>query len=212
MKTVRKLLSVICLLGLAFGLSGCLKESLSNDTIILLGEEYYIKPLDEMIPDSLKTVFPNQLGVLHEGLIPPNIEGAYRIGKIELCHTNYIDLMNTDDMYLRVYEQHNRMAKVEFFDNKKSVTNEAYVMGNGKNFSLYMVESRRLPMPLQRYRFTRLVVFTGQIVNEGIKNLRLGFIYLTTTGDDLENFWTPGTYYIYKDKDGLSEICDWFDY
>lgn len=210
MKTIKTLLSVCCLLGLALLLPRCLKDSITDDTIILIGEEKYVKPIESMIPDTLKNLFLEQLGNVHEGLVPPNLEGEYCIGEIAYCESNYLDLMNNDNMYLRVTRQHNRVAAVEFFDNKTVSVDTAYIMGSEDKFTLYMTENRRLPSPLEAYSFTRTVVISGKKTDEGIRDTRLGFIYMEVSGPELIDFWKPGTYYIYKDKDGLSENCAWF--
>jgi len=210
MKTLRLLLSVIGLLSLTLLMSRCLKDSVTDDTIILIGQENFVKPVDSLIPDTLQNLFFEQLGDVHHGLVPPNLEGEFCIGEIEYCQSNYLDLLNNDNMYLRVTKQHNRVATVEFFDNKSVVVDTAYIMGSGDLFTLYMTEDRQLPPPLEAYRFTRTVVISGKKTDEGIRDTRLGFVYLDVTGPELNDFWKPGTYYIYRDKDGLSENCVWF--
>ena len=57
------------------------------------------------------------------------------------------------------------------------------------------------------------MLITGQIGNDGIHDLRFGSMILSAyNGDDVYvGAFIPGWYFIYNDKDGLSERCHFFD-
>lgn len=194
------------------GLVSCNKMTDTDESIILLGKESYVKPLMNMIPDSLQNKLPALFGSLPEGCIPPNIEGEYKIEK-KFCHSNFIDLSDDKDMHLRVKDQHNRVAVVDFDEGGIVHTDTAYVMGTDSEFTLYFKEVREMEFMGNHSRVTRCIIFTGEKKNEGIKNLYFGNVILSATKGENPFIGTfiPGWYFIYKDNDDLSVNCNWFD-
>lgn len=193
-------------------LFSCKKESENNNSIILLGKEAYVVPMSEMIPDSLQDKFLLQMGNPAEGFIPPNIEGEYLISEKQFCFSNFVDLSDHEDMHLRVTNQHNRVANVEFHEGETIYTDTAFIMGSGQHFTLYMTEKRSMSFYAD-YTITRCVVIAGERTDQGIKNLLYGSIILAADngGNPFLGTFTPGWYFIYKDKDGLSENYQWFN-
>ncbi len=55
-------------------LSSCTKND--DNTIALIGTEYYIDDILSVIPDSLQTRFCAAFGNIPEGPVPPKIEGS----------------------------------------------------------------------------------------------------------------------------------------
>lgn len=206
--------TIACCISVLMGFTNCNKSNYEGDTIVLLGTESYVVPIEDMIPDSLEVKFPNYIGGIHVGYIPPNIEGEYVISKKEFCHSNFINLSDNLDVHLRITEQHNRTAKVELYEEGDVVTDTAYVMGNGQLFTLYFREFKELTLNDYTAQVERSVVITGEKTEEGIKDLMFGNIILNAwQGDNpFIGGFIPGWYFIYKDKDGLSENCDWFDH
>ena len=216
MKNNSLLIGILCLL---LGCLSCQKER-PGDTIILVGEESYVKSLKELIViDSLKNVFPHQFGDMPQGLIPPNIEGEYFIDSLQLLHSNYAITENAAEIHLEVSQQHNRVATVRIHQGTTAVTDTAYIMGSvtlSDNdtlgyFTLYLKEEKEINFQ-DAHSVTRFVVFTGVKNRQGIQNLKYGSIVLDS--DFQENLYvgpfTPGAYFIYRDADGLSENSDWF--
>ena len=196
------------------GLTLCQKPADEGETVILLGHESYVVPLAELMPDTLHTTFPSHFGSMPEGYIPPNIEGEYRVGKKQFCHANLIPIHDSEDIHLRVTNQHNRVAHVEFDEYGIVCTDTAYVMGSGPRFTLYFTEEKETEVFGALCRYTRLVIIAGEKTERGITNLRYGNIILEA-GESSNPYITafiPGMYFIYKDEDGLSENCDWFDH
>ena len=144
MKTMKKLAILLGFFGMCCLFGHCTKEDTLDDTVILLGKESYVIPMMEMIPDSLQDKFITQMGNPPEGFIPPNIEGEYRISEKQFCQSNFVDLMDHQDMHLRITNQHNRVATVEFHEGETIRTDTAFVMGSGRRFTLYMTEVRSM--------------------------------------------------------------------
>jgi len=215
MKPIMKTTAVLlCAAGMMLGMACCQKTADEGDTVILLGYESYVVPLMDFMPDTLRTVFPSHFGSMPEGYIPPNIEGEYRIGKKQFCHANLFPIHDTEDMHLRITHQHNRVAHVELDEYGTVTTDTAYIMGNGPKFTLYFTEVKETTFFGAQCSNTRLVVISGEKTDKGIKDLRFGNIILDEgeSSDPYITAFVPGMYFIYKDEDGLSEYCDWFDH
>lgn len=213
MKLLR-LIYLICCAFVVIMFMSCSKKTYDEESIILLGTESYVVPLNNFIPDSLKVTFPNNIGEIPSGYIPPNIEGEYVISQKEFCHSNFINLFDKLDMHLRISKQHNRVAKVEFDEGGTVVTDTAFIMGKDQLFTLYFYEQKNMAFYGNSFRVDRCVVITGEKTDTGIKNLMFGNVILDAKQGEnpfIGNF-IPGWYFIYKDKDGLSENCDWFDH
>lgn len=204
----------IILVGCLFGLLACRPEE-PHHTIVVLGPEDDVIPMRDLIPDTLQPAFFLDFGTdPDEGFYPPNIEGTYRIGKKQFVASSlHYDLSDTLDMYLRVVDQHNRLASVEFYEGGSVWTETAFVAGSGQRFSLYFKETRELTSYGTTHAHDRFVLFTGRIASDGIRDLRFGSMILSAAnGEDLYvGAFIPGWYFIYKDADGLSEPCDFFN-
>lgn len=210
---MNKIASIVFFAGLVFGFIGCSFKP--DETIILLGTESYVVPMKEMIPNEWETAFLSGFDQMPEGLFPPIIEGEYRISKKQFYTSNLgYDLSDSLDMYLRIVNQHNRLASVQFFEGGNVWTDTAFLMGNDPWFTLYFKEKRALVSYGTTHAHLRFVVFTGCKSDEGIRDLTFGSLILgADNGDDpYVGAFVPGWYFIYKDKDGLSEYCDWFSH
>lgn len=195
------------------GFTKCDKNTYEGQTIVLLGQESYVVPLDDMIPDTLEVEFKEHLGNLPEGYIPPNIEGEYVISPKKFLYSNVIDNMDSQDAHFRISKQHNRMAKVEINEGQTAVVDTAFIMGNGQNFTLYFIEHDRMEYYGMVFKTDRCVVISGEKTDEGIRNLRMGNIILDVdqSTNPYVGVFSPGWYFIFKDGDGLAENCEWFD-
>lgn len=196
-------------------LVGCQKKDSAGDTIILLGKEVYVRPYREMIPDSLFTKYVAMVNIdtTQEGYIPPNIEGAYKINPYEFCYTNFWPAPHEHEVYFRVSDQHNRVAKVEMFSHILMVTDTAYITGDNQNFTLYFTQRIDMHQVNIPQTIIRNVFITGEKTDAGIRSLRLGDIITGVEGGTnpfVVSFF-PGWYNIYKDGDGLAENTDFFD-
>ena len=199
------------ILALSLFLVGCQKGDQTGETIILLGEETYIKPLDSFIPDSLQVKFKQQMGNVAEGYIPPNIEGIYVQEPKVLVHSNFNEFIHSHEMYLKVVDQHNRTATVEVYDGGGVITDTAYIMGHDQYFTLYFTELKAMPSSAAYPWILRDIIITGKKEEGGIRDMMYGTIIKQVPSSSspwVVNF-KPGHYYIYKDDDGFSENSDW---
>lgn len=212
MKAQFKTLYILCFaLGILTATS-CKKEPTHGDSIILLGMEEYVEPIAGFIPDTLRTHFINHFGTMPEGYIPPNIEGEYLIGRMKFCHSNHVAAGDGSNMHLRITNQHNRVAHVEFDDKGTVVVDTAFIMGNGQRFTLYFTEEKHVAIQGE-FSIKRSVFITGEKTLTGIKDLRFGSIILEANDDGnvFVGGFKPGWYFIYQDEDGISENCNWFN-
>ena len=219
---MRKLCYFIWFLAVSLGLVGC--KPGTDDTIILFGEETGFKTMQDLMSDlsedqqntflaKLNEISGNQL-TNSEGVIPPDIHGEYKISLKQFVNSNIgFDFFDDNrDVLLRVFNQQNRMAKVDFYEGGVSRIDDAFVIGNGNGFTLYFTEERDMVFMGQQYEYERLIAITGEKANDGIRNLYFGSVILKVENglDPLVGDFEPGWYFIYKDADGLSESGDWF--
>lgn len=213
MTAMKKTVIILAIaVNILLSMTQCKKESTAGDSIILLGTENYVKKLTEIIPEEWQNDFFTYYGEIPQGYIPPNIEGEYAISPKQFVYSNFVDLFGDLDMHLKVTDQHNRVATVEFYEGEVLRTDTAYIMGSGQNFSLYFVEKRTLDFYGNLFPVSRVVLITGKKTTEGIKNLRFGNMILEAregVNPFIGNF-VPGWFFIYKDQDGLAENCHWF--
>lgn len=211
MKLAGKILFIFSLVVATIHLISCQKEILNDDSIILLGTEEYVKPIEDMLPDTLRTHFIAHFGDMPQGYIPPCIEGEYLIEK-QFCHSNFVNASDDDSLFLRISQQHNRVASVELHEHDTIRIDTAFVMGSGQKFTLYLTESKSLHFQGE-HTLSRSIIISGEKTIDGIKNVRLGTIVLAYDNDNnpYVGSFTPGCYFIFQDEDGLAENCLWFD-
>ncbi|MBR4390878.1 MAG: hypothetical protein IKT08_02080 [Bacteroidales bacterium] len=212
---MKKLIYIVFLVSVV-GLSCCTPDP--QDTIVFIGSESYVRPMTKLVDSvSWLNAFLSGYDNIPEGYYPPDIQGEYKISEKQFVTSNIgYDLSDPEemDMYLKVVNQFNRVASVEFYEGSTVWTDTAYIIGSGQRFSLYFVETRELLSYGTNHIHRRLVLITGKMTEEGIKDLYFGSLILDAEegGDPLVGAFNPGWYFIYKDKDGLSEPCDWFSH
>ncbi len=208
---MRRLKYILPIILLLLGTTGCFHKP--DETIVFLGPESYVKSIKEIVQnDTWENDLLSHLDGVIEGYFPPNIEGEYKISEKQFVTSNFTDLSDHLDMYLKVEHQHNRIASVDLYEGESVYTDTAFIMGNQQWFTLYFKEKRELEYQGVLNAHHRLVVISGRKADEGIANLYFGTLILDPgeNVDPLVGSFIPGWYFIYKDKDGLSENCDWF--
>ena len=90
---------------LAMLVTGCLKDEMDGKTIVLMGTESDVQPIDNVIPDTLlnflmdPAVLENPLPI---GNMPPDIQGEYLFGPRELyAYNDTHQLEDNDTLYFR---------------------------------------------------------------------------------------------------------------
>lgn len=96
---------------LALLLAGCLKDDFEQGTIVLLGTEWEVQPIDSVIPNILLDTINSDtiISPLPEGIKPPNIQGEYVFKPIKLykCNDDNYHLEPDKAIYLRFgYQPH----------------------------------------------------------------------------------------------------------
>lgn len=197
-------------------LSSCTKND--ENTIVVIGTEYYIDDIMTVIPDSLQTQFMAAFGEIPRGAVPPKIEGSYVVDPKTRCGSNLPDwLLQVDEpnAYLRFTRQHNGIAVLDLNESTEHVTDTVFVMGNGNKFTVYFIEDKSYQMPYngQSYQvwMKRGIVMRGQVTANGLADFRLASIILKAedNSNGVLTQYAPGSYFIYKDGDGTAANLDW---
>ena len=215
----RKIIFVLGLLmicGLA--LTCCTKNG--ENTIVLIGTEYYIDDILSVIPDSLQTSFSADFGSIPEGPVPPKIEGSYVVNPKQRVSSNLTEyewpLQTVEpNMYMRFANQHNGIVKMDLNEATETVTDTVFVCGNGSAFAVYFIENKSYEIELggQTYhaKVKRGIVMKGQVIEDGLKDFRYATIIMNSEDDSngLIAQYPQGSYFIYKDGDGLAKSEVW---
>lgn len=180
-------------------------------TVVLLGEESYIKSTYEIIPDTLLHQFEVCAGTIHTGFIPPNIEGEYLINPKQRVHTNVshgwpLNVIEPE-VKITISDQHNRVCVIKIDEFNSVITDTAYISGSGDLFSIYLTEEKHISHSGYNTYITREIIFNGEIVENGIKDLYMANIIIDV-GDSSNGHiiqYNKGDMFIYKDKDAFSE-------
>lgn len=192
-----------------FGTSGCVKEG--EETIVYLGYEDYIPPIESVIPSQLLDVFTDSIGEIYRGYIPPNVEGKFTISpKKRVLSNNLLSWpleVVEPDMSIKISDQHNGVAvTLECEEATNTITDSVYIMGHDDFFTIFFRETKQFEDYGYETCITRAMLFTGQICNEGIKNLKYADIIIDVydNSNGLLVQYPPGQFFIYKDGSGLS--------
>lgn len=197
-------------------LTSCTKND--DNTIALIGTEDYIDDILSLIPDSLQTRFLAEFGSIPEGFTPPKIEGSYVMDPKLRVNSNVAGwpLQPLEpNMYLRFSNQHNGIVKMDLNESTETVTDTVFVRGNGSAFAVYIIEDKAYEIEFNNQTFhariERCVVMKGQVTADGLKDFR----YATIIKDTEENangilgLYDKGSYFIYRDGDGIARNQDW---
>ena len=200
-------------IALAVVFASCTKND--ETTIVPVGSESYIEEILQVIPDSTKQAFDLVLGTFPQGAIPPKIEGAFVVSpkqrvasSIENWPLNPAD--PEVDVYMDFYDQHNGVVTVKLTEVQEQVTDTAFVMGTGNDFTLYFIENKGYEVEATNATYhvsmKRGVVMKGRVTDEGIRDLYMAVVILAVEDDSngVLPEYEPRTYFIYKDGDGMA--------
>lgn len=209
-------LGILMTCGLA--LTCCTKND--ENTIALIGTEYYIDDILSVIPESLQTSFFAEFGSVPEGPVPPNVEGSYVMAPKHRVSSNLTEyewpLQTVEpNMYMRFSNQHNGIVKLDLNEATETVTDTVFVCGSGNSFAVYFIENKAYEIELggQTYhaKVKRGIVMKGQVNGDGLKDFRYATIIMNSEDDSngLIAQYPQGSYFIYKDGDGLAKREVW---
>ena len=182
-----------------------------DSTVILLGKESYIKEINEIIPDSVLNIIEYNTGTIHTGYIPPNIEGQYIIEHKQRLYSNVNTPWPTNviepNVKINIYQQHNRTCVIEIDEISSITTDTAFISGNNDYFTLYLIEDKILSYSGYDSYITRNIIFTGEVSDNGIKNLYMSSIIIDVKDNSNGSIiqYDKGDLFIYKDSDNIAE-------
>ena len=197
-------------------LSSCTKND--DNTIVLIGTEYYIDDILSVIPSSVQTQFFADFGSIPKGPVPPKVEGSYvmsprqRVSSSEEIWPLQVTEPNT---YLRFTDQHNGIVKMDLNDAFETVTDTVFVSGNGNSFAVYFIENKAYEIEINgqtiHARVKQGVVMKGQVVEGGLSDFRYATIIMESENDSnsIMTQYPNGSYFIYKYGDGIAMRENW---
>ena len=212
----RRIRSIFFILVGALLLSSCTKND--ENTIVLIGEELYIDDILTVIPDTLRPSFDAVFGSIPQGPVPPRIEGSCVVDTKQRVYSNVSNWplsVVEPNVYLRFSWQHNGVARMDLNEATEQYTDTVFVMGNHREFTVYYVEDKAYKVPLngQNYhvKVKRGIIMTGIVRANGYDNFKIASIIMKAEDDShgLLTQYEPGSFFIYKDGDGLAEYLDW---
>jgi hypothetical protein len=202
----------------SLALSSCTKND--DNTIALIGTEYYIDDILSVIPSSVQTRFFADFGSIPEGPVPPKVEGSYVMSPKQRVSSN-VDVIDwplnvvENNTWLRFSNQHNGIVKMDLNEATETKTDTVFVCGNGNAFTIYFIENKEYEMAMggQTYhaRVKRGIVMKGQVTSDGLSDFRYATVIMETEDDSNGIFtqYPPGSYFIYKDGDGVARNEEW---
>lgn len=205
-KLVRWVLGLVAVGGLM--MASCTKND--ETTIVVIGTEYYIDDILSAVPDSLQTQFFASFGTVPTGAIPPKIEGSYVMDPKQRVSSNLDGWpANTiePNVYLRFAKQHNGIVNMDLNETTETVTDTVFICGSGDNFAVYFVEDKDYEIGWMK----RGVIMKGKVTPNGLADFRYATIVMETEDHSGGQFglYPIGSYFIYKDGNGLAENLDW---
>lgn len=203
---VRWVLGLVAVGGLM--MASCTKND--ETTIVVIGTEYYIDDILSAVPDSLQTQFFAAFGTVPTGAIPPKIEGSYVMDPKQRVSSNLDGWpANTiePNVYLRFAKQHNGIVNMDLNETTETVTDTVFICGSGDNFAVYFVEDKDYEIGWMK----RGVIMKGKVTANGLADFRYATIVMETEDHSGGQFglYPIGSYFIYKDGNGLAENLDW---
>ena len=197
-------------------LCSCTKND--DNTIALIGTEYYIDDIVSAIPDSIRPAFMVEFGSIPDGPVPPKVEGSYVIAPKQRVGSNVTGwpLQAVEpNTYLRFTEQHNGIVKMDLNEATETQTDTVFVCGNGNAFAVYFIENKAYDMEFSGQTFharvKRGIIMKGQMATDGLSDFRYATIIMESEDDSngIIGQYPSGSFFIYKDGDGIAKNEEW---
>ena len=215
MKSINKIgILALVLFGMVF--ASCTKND--ENTIVLIGEERYIDDILTVIPDTLKPMFDAVFGSIPQGPVPPKIEGSFVVDPKQRVSSNVSVWPLTviePNLYLKFSDQHNGVVAMDLNEATEQLTDTVFVMGHNKDFTIYFVEDKSYDVPFNEQSFhvrvKRGVIMKGTMNDYGMANFSIASIIMEAEDDSggLLGQYAPGSFFVYRDGNGLAEYLDW---
>ena len=218
-------------------MTSCLKDNFDQGTIVLMGTESDVKPIDSVIPDTLLSFITNGTAMgsvgalsLPRGNMPPDIQGEYIFCPIELCADNGYGVPRNDTLFFRFgggdQDQHNMTVSCDLYGDvmekgdiyhRKSQP-KAYVMGNGNNFTAYFTLDYDCEFQGETYKIKRGYVIMGTVSSAGIDHAVMACVNISVDEVSGQGYVNPPQkdyIYVYRVKTfdnqfGLAQRYQWY--
>ena len=186
----KKLNSILIALVLPLAFVSCMKETLNDKTIVLFGEEAYVKHFKQVVglsPDTLNALHVMSVTIDDSQSAPPDVRGEYRLAnRIKIYPTGGFSGPN-DTVYFRfggdfedwndyLHGQHHFIThcdiKIPGLDLNSALyhTDTAYVKGQGSAFFAYFDRKIDVEVPVDNkvlnYTLRQGIVISGKMVGE----------------------------------------------
>lgn len=215
MKRITKI-GTLALIFFGMVFASCTKND--ENTIVLIGEERYIDDILTVIPDTLKPMFDVVFGSIPQGPVPPKIEGSFVVDPKQRVSSNVSVWPLTviePNLYLKFSDQHNGVVAMDLNEATEQLTDTVFVMGHNKDFTVYFVEDKSYDVPFNEQSFhvrvKRGVIMKGTMNDYGMANFSIASIIMEAEDDSegLLGQYAPGSFFVYRDGNGLAEYLDW---
>ena len=215
---IKRITKIGALALIFFGMmfASCTKND--ENTIVLIGEERYIDDILTVIPDTLKPMFDVVFGSIPQGPVPPKIEGSFVVDPKQRVSSNVSTWPLTviePNVYLRFSEQHNGVVAMDLNEATEQLTDTVFVTGHNKDFTVYFIEDKAYDVPFNGQSFhvkvKRGVIMKGTMNDNGMANFSIASIIMKAEDDSggLLGQYPPGSFFVYRDGNGLAENFDW---
>ncbi|MBR4838588.1 MAG: hypothetical protein IK004_09225 [Bacteroidales bacterium] len=199
----------------ALSMVSCTKNN--DSTLTFLGEEQYVEDIVKVIPKKARDVFEQRFGEIYTGDKPPKIEGEFMFApkKRDTSNVNIntwpLDVYEPN-VYLKFMNQHNKVAKLIHYEETETVIDTVYVMGHDSYFTVYYVENKKMDYGIYDVRVKRGIIYKGRITEDGIRNLKYASIIMDVydSSNGVLDLYPAGSFFLYYDKDKLSERYNWY--
>ncbi|GIJ93345.1 hypothetical protein CAPN001_10450 [Capnocytophaga stomatis] len=162
--------------------------------------------LSEIKPEDLERLKEGGMAI-HEGNNPPNIEGIYLSSPHILMQPypgdNYKKGHQWNDYTYRISTQKNGHATLDYKAADANLSGAGvYITGSANRFTLYA----RMYGQEKNVKNANIVVLSGEVTPEGIKNFTSSYVLIWKQGDSSNTILMPvGAHRVSGDKDGMAQ-------
>lgn len=202
-----------------FGFAGCEKDDNAKE------DEGLSEEIKSFMPDSTIQTLRAMGMEINEGKNPPVLEGIYLSAPRLLVNSNFDDSYNPGDQFadekIKIYDQDSEKLTAlldvkEIGINSGNVIGESkgsgtFLAGNGNKFTLFIQSEGYLLNQFQdTAKYLNAEIYSGELTDDGIKNLQTALVVLNDYGDPLDELIGINEGRLFKDEDGLAETQSTF--
>ena len=147
---------------------------------------------------------------INEGTNPPNIEGIFATGILEMIYTSlendsYPVGKEIDSYRFKFYEQKGTKVRTDYINESIIANDQArgrgtIISGNGNKFTAYL----DMDITDLEIKTRDVSVLSGEITPQGIKDFQYGFLKIEKTGDTSNRMVPEGTIRIWVSQSKLA--------